>query len=196
MGKKCTKPQKDNTDANPTQPVKNLTLKFLVLGELGVGKTSLIQRFVKNQFSDEPAVPGLDDDRYQKTITVDGRNLDLQIWDTTGRESSSTVGFYKGAHAFMITFDLTKGKDQTFQNLERYYQDLERYANDNCPRVIVGTKVDLKSERMISTEQIDNFCKQRNLVFVETSSKDDINVTFAYEKLCKLVLQKGVDPDD
>ncbi|CAF1280056.1 unnamed protein product [Adineta ricciae] len=128
--------------------------KILIIGDSGVGKTTILQRFAQDYFSTEyVATIGVD---FQiKTIDVDQKRCKLQVWDTAGQDRFKCVvsSFYRNANGVMICFDLT---------------DLESFRN-------VGNWIE-ETRRMIPYETIKAFAQVKQLSYLETSSKTNENI--------------------
>ncbi|CAF2603317.1 unnamed protein product [Rotaria sp. Silwood2] len=149
--------------------------KILIIGDSGVGKTAILQRFARNHFSSEYFVTiGVD---FQiRTVNVDTKRCKLQVWDTAGQDRFKCVvsSFYRGAHGVMICFDITDLK--SFHNVDNWLVEVKRYCVDQTPVYLVGTKSDLQSKRAVSYSTIKTYADAKNLVYIETSSKANENV--------------------
>jgi len=165
---------------------KTYEFKVLAIGDCGVGKTSLLIRFAKGVFPDLIEAH----DVLTKTTTVDNTKLSLKIWDTAGQERFNTITstFYRGAHIILIAFDLTN--QQSFDNLQQWILEVDRYANETSARIIVGTKSDLNSERIISKDAVNQFCSNKGLQYVETSAKTGDLVEEAFTNVCREFLDQ------
>jgi len=172
---------------------RSVFLKIVVLGEGGVGKTSLLVRYVQNSFS-IATKSTIGSDFLSKDIEVDGRPVTLQIWDTAGQERFQGLGtaFYRGADGVIFVFDCTKRK--TFEELPAWKKafliQIGQEGNAEFPILIVCNKVDLESERQVTKKEVKEWCAQNNLPFYETSAKESVNVDKAFEDIARLVLSK------
>src|SRR6056297_3600693 len=150
--------------------------KICIVGEPAVGKTSLIRKFVKDQF----------ETKHIKTIGVDiskqpvklngGSQVNLLFWDLAGQINFHLLHkvYLKGANGVVIAFDLTRPK--TLVNAESWYRILENYDVHTVPLILSGNKSDLKDERKVSQEDIDTQMKKLSIEnYVETSAKDGSN---------------------
>ncbi|KAI8507658.1 PREDICTED: ras-related protein Rab-9B-like [Branchiostoma belcheri] len=162
---------------------KSTLLKVVLLGDGGVGKSSLMNRFVTDKF-DSQSFHTIGVEFLNKDIVVDGESFTLQIWDTAGQErfKSLRTPFYRGADCCLLTFALNDV--QSFKNLGMWKKEFLYYADvrdpDNFPFVVLGNKCDM-TDREVSTEQAEAWCGENgDLPLYETSAKDAINVDTAF----------------
>uniref|UniRef100_A0A1I8GZA3 RAB7A, member RAS oncogene family n=1 Tax=Macrostomum lignano TaxID=282301 RepID=A0A1I8GZA3_9PLAT len=127
---------------------KKILLKVIILGDSGVGKTSLMNQFVNRKFSNQyKATIGAD--FLTKELMVDDRVVTLQLWDTAGQERFQSLGvaFYRGADACMLVYDVTQ--PNSFKTLDSWRDEFLIQASprdpDNFPFVLVGNKIDLEN---------------------------------------------------
>ena len=136
-------------------------LKVVLLGDGGVGKSSLIQRFVSNKF-DPSLFHTIGVEFLNKDIEVDGGRYTLQIWDTAGQErfKSLRTPFYRGTDCCLLTFALDDA--QSFQNIAMWKKEFLYYADvkdpDEFPFVVLGNKSDLGTERKVNAEEAQQWC--------------------------------------
>jgi len=169
-------------------------LKVILLGDSGVGKTSLMDRFVNKKFSAQyKATIGAD--FLTKEVEVDERLVTLQIWDTAGQERFQSLGnsFYRGADCCILVFDVTISK--TFENLENWRNEFLVQANvndpDRFPFVVIGNKVDQQDQRTVQTKHAQGWCSSHNNIpYFETSAKDSINVESAFNMAAKAAISR------
>ena len=166
-------------------------LKVVLLGDGGVGKSSLIQRFVSNKF-DPSLFHTIGVEFLNKDLEVDGDRYTLQIWDTAGQErfKSLRTPFYRGSDCCLLTFAIDDA--QSFQNIAMWKKEFLYYADvkdpDSFPFVVLGNKSDLIGERKVSVEEVRAWCTQNGkLPFYETSAKDALNVDLAFEAAIRRV---------
>ncbi|KAK4810034.1 hypothetical protein QYF61_005097 [Mycteria americana] len=170
---------------------KSLLLKVILLGDGGVGKSSLMNRYVTNKF-DSQAFHTIGVEFLNRDLEVDGRFVTLQIWDTAGQErfKSLRTPFYRGADCCLLTFSVDDR--QSFENLSNWQKEFVYYADvkdpEHFPFVVLGNKID-KLERQVSTEEAQAWCMENgNYPYLETSAKDDTNVAVAFEEAVRQVL--------
>lgn len=124
------------------QPENKLSVKIVIIGEAGVGKTSIMSKFVSNTFS-EQMQPTIGCDIQSKSMLVDGRQVDVRLWDTAGCERFQTMLplYYRGCHGAILVYDTTRR--DTFNKLKDWLMELENnLTNDNAIVMIVGNKID------------------------------------------------------
>ncbi|KAH1165110.1 hypothetical protein KIL84_022669 [Mauremys mutica] len=170
---------------------KSLLLKVILLGDGGVGKSSLMNRYVTNKF-DSQAFHTIGVEFLNRDLEVDGRFVTLQIWDTAGQErfKSLRTPFYRGADCCLLTFSVDDR--QSFENLGNWQKEFVYYADvkdpGHFPFVVLGNKID-KLERQVTTEEAQAWCLENgNYPYLETSAKDDTNVAVAFEEAVRQVL--------
>jgi Ras-related protein Rab-1A len=156
--------------------------KIVLAGNSSVGKSSLILKFVENTFK-EIFLPTIGIDFKLKTLTINDKRIKLQIWDTAGQDRFKTVNknYYRGAHGILLMYDITQF--DSFKNLNSWLIEIEKNANKNVVKLLVGNKVDLENERKVTYQQGNEFAASNDMLFIETSVKEDVNVTKAFENL-------------
>jgi len=166
--------------------------KLLLIGDSGVGKSSLLLRFADNTFT-ESFISTIGVDFKIRTLEIDGSTVKLQIWDTAGQERFRTItsSYYRGAHGIIVVYDVTN--PETFNNVQKWLQEIERYACETVHKLLVGNKCDLVTERKVSADDAREFADQLNLVFLETSAKDSTNVEEAFSKMARSIKEKLED---
>lgn len=165
-----------------------INAKIVIIGEAGVGKTSLMSKFVSNTFSDQMQ-PTIGCDIQNKSMKVEGRKVDVRLWDTAGCERFQTMLplYYRGCHGAILVYDVTRR--ETFNKLRDWLLELENnLTNDNAIVMIIGNKID-KTGRQVSKEEGTNYAKQRTALFIETSAKTSEGVAIAFEELLIKIMQ-------
>jgi len=170
---------------------------MLLLGAAAVGKTSLIQNFIKGKFEKEYKMT-IGTDIFTKDLIVDlnGEQIPvtLSIWDIAGQERFSffRTSFYKGAVGAMIVFDLTRY--ETFNpGIVNWLKELWGFTG-RIPIIILGNKSDLDKYRAVRTEDVNKFAQKVPCEFLETSAKTSVNVESSFYTLAtemiKIMKQK------
>ncbi|XP_020238200.1 ras-related protein RABA4d [Cajanus cajan] len=153
--------------------------KVVLIGDSAVGKTQLLARFAKNQFSaDSKATIGVE---FQtKTLIIDNKIVKAQIWDTAGQERyrAVTSAYYRGAVGAMLVYDMSKR--QSFDHMVRWLEELRGHADKNIVVMLIGNKCDLGTLRAVPTEDAEEFAQRENLYFMETSALESTNVETAF----------------
>ncbi|XP_050315890.1 ras-related protein Rab-35 [Anthonomus grandis grandis] len=165
--------------------------KLLIIGDSGVGKSSLLLRFSDNTFTGS-YITTIGVDFKIKTVTIDGQRVKLQIWDTAGQERFRTITstYYRGTHGVVIVYDVTNG--ETFANVKRWLHEIDQ----NCEvvnRVLVGNKNDTPDRKVVLTEDAQRFADTMNIQLFETSAKDNINVEEMFMVITRLVLKTKLE---
>jgi len=171
---------------------KKILLKVIILGDSGVGKTSLMNQYVHKKFSNQyKATIGAD--FLTKEIMLDDKLVTLQIWDTAGQERFQSLGvaFYRGADACALCYDLTDSK--SFDNLDSWMEEFLVHAAprnaDKFPFVVLGNKADLAGRRQVPANKVKTWCSQKgDIPAFETSAKEAINVEQAFHTIAKNAL--------
>jgi len=170
-------------------------LKVIILGDSGVGKTSLLERYHNDKFNFlYKATIGAD--FLTKEVELDSHTaVTLQLWDTAGQERFQSLGtsFYRGADCCILTYDVTVR--ETFDNLKNWRHefivqaDIKPNEEDSYPFVVVGNKVDREDERAITYKMAEQWCLNHgNMPYIETSAKDSTNVQKAFMCAAELAL--------
>lgn len=170
--------------------------KVVMLGDSGVGKTSLVARLTNPTAPlnhDISATMGIEFDT-QLLDTPHGR-VKAQIWDTAGQERFARVllpTYFRKARGVVLVYDTTSLK--SLESLgERWMVQLNDHANaDDLAMLLVGNKCDLVDQREVSVERAMAFCKEYGMEHIETSAKSGSNVLEAFEKLVSSVHERGM----
>jgi len=173
---------------------KKVLLKVLILGDSGVGKTSLMNQYVNKKFTNQyKATIGAD--FLTKEVMIDDKLVTMQIWDTAGQERFQSLGvaFYRGADCCVLVYDLTNPK--TFESMDSWRDEFLVQAcprdPDNFPFVVIGNKADLESKRRVSSARAQQWCKSKNSIpYHETSAATAQNVEAAFQEIARKALKQ------
>ncbi|CAF0743173.1 unnamed protein product [Adineta ricciae] len=158
--------------------------KIVLTGDSGVGKSCLLSRFTRNEFSLESrSTIGVEFST--KEIQMDGKIVKVQIWDTVlaGQERfmAITKAYYRNALGALVVFDLLK--PSSFQNLDQWYNEVRANAGADCSVILIGNKADQRHIRAVQYEDAKRYADERNIPFIETSALDATNVEQAFRTL-------------
>jgi len=163
--------------------------KLLLIGNSGVGKSCMLLRYSENNFTTN-FFNTIGVDFKIKSIVLDGKNIKLQIWDTAGQDRFRTItsSYYRGAQGIMVVYDITDR--DSFDNIKSWMHEIEKYAQENVIRVLVGNKNDLGDKRKVSVEEGEALAKQYGILFFETSAKNANNIDMTFQAVAKLIMEK------
>ncbi|KAL0275896.1 UNVERIFIED_CONTAM: hypothetical protein PYX00_003616 [Menopon gallinae] len=169
---------------------KKPLLKVLILGDGGVGKSCLMNRFVNNHF-DETSFHTIGVEFLKKELTINGESYVLQIWDTAGQErfKGLRTPFYRGSDLCLLVYSIDDR--MSFKNLSVWKNEFIYYADlkdpSSFPFVVLGNKTDKPEEsRKVTMEDVTAWCKENgDIPNIETSAKDAINVEEAFTMAVK-----------
>ena len=165
-------------------------LKILVLGDSGVGKTSLLYRYTEDTFL--PAfIPTIGVDFKIRTVAVAGRTVKVQLWDTAGQERFRAIvrSFYKGAHGVLLVYDVTD--EASFLSLGSWLEEVEECASPALAKVLVANKTDMP-ERQVDRKRAQGWAEQQGLGMVETSARSHQGVEEVFLGMVKGLLEELV----
>nr|CAH8875664.1 unnamed protein product [Trichobilharzia regenti] len=174
----------------PEQPTD---YRVAVFGSGGVGKTSLVLRFVRGTFR-ETYIPTIED-TYRQVISCNRQVCTLQITDTTGSHqfpAMQRLSITK-AHAFILVYSITN--KASFDELQPLYTELALIKMDELPKVpimLVGNKVDENDNREVSTAHGRALAQKWKCGFMETSAKSNFNVKEVFQELLKMETRRNM----
>lgn len=180
----------------------DLVYKIIVIGSVSVGKSNITARFCDDAFYAEN-IPTLGMDfKYTRCTTLEKtpRSVRLQVWDTSGQDTFATLttAFYRNCQGALLCFDLTNRN--SFDDLDHWYDLVERYTTVPPPLILVGCKLDLVqsssesdglmlgSQRAVQQSEADSWARQHHcLCYLETSAKENTNVSQVFQQLATYV---------
>lgn len=171
--------------------------KLVLVGDSGVGKSNLLSRFTRNEFSlDEKTTIGVE---FSTRIIPmsDGRNIKAQIWDTAGQERyrAITNAYYRGAVGAMLVYDSTK--KSTFESIPRWIQELRRHSSRDIVCMLIGNKHDLieTKGREVTEEEVAQYAEEFDFKgSLDVSAKNGTNVEEAFVKLVSTIYHTAIVP--
>ena len=168
-------------------------VKLIFVGEGGVGKTCLISQYMENKFNEEHAMT-VGRDKSLKEIEINGKTLNLEIWDTPGQEkfNSASKMFMKNTKIALIVYSIID--KNSFKKLDKWIDMVnETNKNENVTIGIVANKSDLFEKQEVSKEEGEQYAKDKNLLFFETSAKDYASINNVFIEICKAYLEKNAN---
>jgi len=163
-------------------PKAEYMFKCVIIGDSGVGKSNLLSRFTRDEFSkDSKSTIGVEFATRQ--IEHDGKTIEAQVWDTAGQERyrAVTAAYYRGAIGALLVYDVTNR--ESFEHCERWLRELRAHADPSIVAMLVGNKCDLRHLKAVDVEDAKDFAEDNNLAFIETSALDATNVDLAFETI-------------
>ena len=162
-------------------------IKVIIIGEAGVGKTSLVKKFVSGRFTSDYRI-SIGANLFVKELILNSDiDVSIQIWDIAGQEKWIKMRhlYYRGAHGALIVGDLTRGN--TFEQLKEFWNpDLKKFCGD-IPKILVVNKVDL--EPIISNSDIEKLAQSINVkATISTSAKNGQNVEEAFHQIAEAIV--------
>ena len=184
-----------NEQNQKSPPEPEYMIKLLVLGDIKVGKSSFIYRFIYDKFNPNQMQTS---ELELKTadIIVDKKNIRVQLWDTVGQEKykSITKNILLRVQGIILMFDITN--KETYKNIKMWTNLIKEECGHKMPILMVGNKIDLEEERFIKKEDAKAFFKKQKFKYVETSCKEGTNVKKAITRICKIIIEsKNVSMD-
>ena len=167
----------------------NYMLKYIIIGDSGVGKSNILLQYLQGKFNEE----------FQTTIGVEfgAKNLNLkdkiyriQIWDTAGQEMfrSITRSYYKNSVCACVVYDITNRN--SFDNIRSWIEDCKKHSPKTVFLVLIGNKNDLESSRKVSYDEGEDFAKKYGMLFYETSAKTGKNINEVFMNSCSEIAKK------
>ncbi|XP_034465997.1 ras-related protein Rab-25b [Hippoglossus hippoglossus] len=167
----------------------NFVFKVVLIGESGVGKSNLLSRFTKNEFTNDTRTT-IGVEFSTRTVQFSTFTIKAQIWDTAGLERyrAITSAYYRGAVGALLVYDITK--HLTYESVERWLKELYDHADPHIVVMLVGNKTDLESERSVPTEEAKDFAEKKGILFLETSALNSVNVEEAFTNVLEEIHKK------
>jgi Ras-related protein Rab-6A len=178
---KAPSPSKPRSSNNSLAPLAKYKLVFL--GDQSVGKTSIITRFMYDNFDRHyQATIGID--FLSKTMYLEDRTVRLQLWDTAGQERFRSLipSYIRDSSVAVVVYDVSN--KTSFLNTAKWVEDVRAERGNDVVICLVGNKTDLGNDkRQVSTEEGEERAKKENLMFMEVSAKAGYNVKSLFRKL-------------
>jgi small GTP-binding protein len=162
--------------------IEDYSIKIVVVGDSGVGKSNILTRYAENQFNqDSKATVGVE--LHNKTYKINDKYIKVHLWDTAGQEryKSITAAYYRGAKGAMIVYDITR--PETFNNVDKWFNEIREFGEKNVQLLMVGNKSDLKHLKAVDNGKALDKAGTLGIALMETSALDSSNVDEAFKKL-------------
>ena len=173
----------------------DILYKIVIIGDSGVGKSNILSRYVRDEFSiDTKATVGVEFG--SKIISINNQQIKMQIWDTAGQEKYKSVSsiYYKGAKGALLVYDISR--KETFNNLNRWINEIKNNSDENINILLIGNKCDLEEGRQISQEEAFQKAKEINAGFLEVSALQAVNIEKAFKYLIQQIYSKNYNRID
>ena len=167
---------------------KIYNFKIILIGSSGVGKTTLVNRFITDQY-EENYIPTLGVNIMVKAITIGSNKIRLSIWDVGGQAKWNIVRetYYSGSKGAIVVFDLTR--PSTLLMVLEYVENFRQTVKKDVPLILLGNKVDLIDNKKIDSEKAEDIKRQiKAIEYFETSALDGTLVNESFRKLVELIL--------
>jgi len=169
----------------------NYRYKVVLIGDPAVGKTSLLYRYMKNEWAENYAMT-IGVQVLTKDFQFENNYVKLTLWDVGGQKRFQELrkNFYFGTQGAMLVFDLTRG--ETLKELDSWLKETEDVTGERVPFILIGNKNDLVVEkgRDINPKEAELFAKERDSIYIETSAKTGDKVNEAFANLTYLIAKK------
>ena len=171
---------------------KDMQVKLLLLGDMAVGKTSLMMRLTDDEFNlNIIGTAGID--LKKKTLNIEGEDVKVLIYDTAGHERFRLIAKsqYKGSNGIVLIYDITDRK--TFDNVSKWMEDIKENIDNKVEVMLVGNKIDKTNDRLVKSEEGQALSEKFGVTFFETSAKTGEGVNSAFLNIVKNIYHKIKD---
>lgn len=167
----------------------DMQIKILMIGDSGVGKTSMLIRFANDKYS-QTFISTIGIDFKIKNIQINDKMIKLQIWDTADQERFRTIttSYFRSAQGIVLVYDVTD--KQSFASIKHWLYQIQLHSDSNVNKILVGNKCDNIDERVVSYDEGMLLAKENNIDFFECSAKSDININKIYTTLTEQVVTR------
>ena len=159
--------------------------KIVIIGDINVGKTSILSRFRYGSFESD-YMPTLGIDFFSKNLFFEDKTIRLILWDTAGQERFRSLipSYLKNADCIIIVFDITN--KESFLSLNKWLTDAKNNASENTIYVICGNKIDLKERRTVNENEINEYIeKNTGVIYMECSAKNGQGIKDLFNVIAK-----------
>ena len=168
--------------------VKRTAISISIFGETAVGKTCICSTFLGLEFRGEHLTTVGIEKMSSSIKTEDGVELKLKLWDTAGQErfKSVSVKNLRYSQAAIVVFDLTE--KESFEKVTDWLKEIREFS-DKMPVGLFGNKSDLIDKRVVTQGEINDLCKEENLVYFETSAKNNTGIKEGFSKVATMAFK-------
>jgi small GTP-binding protein len=172
--------------------VKNIKLKVIVLGDPYCGKSSILLRYQKNNFS-ENLSSTIGVDFFKLSLTKNDTDYTMHVWDTSGQEKfdSIIISYYRNIAVAILVFDLSNYS--TFTNIKKWLENIKYYCKNKVLIKLVGNKCD--KINVVSKQDINDLCFDYNINYIKVSAKDNINIDIIFNTIIDEIDSKLINCD-
>ncbi|KAI6657920.1 Ras-related protein Rab-22A-like [Oopsacas minuta] len=169
--------------------MQNLDTKVVCLGTQGVGKTSIVMRYVGKMFSNN-VNPTIGASFFTFRMNIENYRVQLQLWDTAGQERFRSMApmYYRNANAALVVYDITEAN--SLDLAKDWVKELQQNVEHNIAMCLIGNKSDLDEHRQVTTEEGKEYADSINAIFVETSAKENTGVKEAFLQITQELIKR------
>ena len=174
---------------------KEKSLKLVLIGNMGVGKTSILTKYCDDKFN-ENIISTSGIEFKTKTIHKNGYKVKMQIWDTSGQERfrSITPNYFRSSDALLFVFDVTN--EESFKVIKDFINLSEGCSHKNLIKILIGNKIDQEEKRLIQKDDIATFAQQYNFnKYFEASAKKGDKINDIFELIADLSTKEGSEDE-
>ena len=170
----------------------NYLLKYVIIGDSGVGKSNILLRFINDTFSEEfKSTVGVE--FAAKNILINKNIYRVQVWDTAGQETFRSISraYYKNSVCACVVYDISNYS--SFESIQSWIEDCKSQSSKSILLILIGNKTDLNDDRQVTYEEGEQFAKRNNMIFLESSAKTGYNIKEIFHKSVKQIDQNILD---
>ena len=161
--------------------MNNNIIKIILIGDTNVGKTCLVRRYLENQYNETENTIGLE--YTTREVNIDSETVSVRIWDTAGQEKYQSLVemHFTGTDGALVVFDICS--KESFNNVQMWIDKLQKKCLESPAIILVGSKVDLDSQRKVTPEEAYNFAQTMEIDYYDTSAKTGENVNDVFYQI-------------